>query len=42
MRAVMAGDTVVFGRIYGELHHPDFPQPLIIENAQAHLVISEF
>ena len=42
MTAAMAGETVVFGSIYGELHHTDLPRPLVFDSAQAHMIFSEF
>ncbi len=42
MAAFMDKTTVVFGRLYGELNHLDVGETLVLDNAQAHLVFSEF
>ena len=42
MAAQMSASTVIFGRLYGEIHHPEPEQPLVLDNAQAHFVLSEF
>ena len=42
MAAEMAASTVIFGRLYGEIQHPGLEMPLVLDNAQAHFVCSEF
>lgn len=41
MAAVMNDTTVVFGRLYGEVNHPALPQPLVLDNQQAHMIFTE-
>lgn len=42
MMASMGTTTVIFGRLYGELNHLDLGKTLTLDNAQAHLIFSEF
>lgn len=42
MTADMSGTSVIFGRLYGTINRVDMDQPLVLDNAQAHLVFSEF
>ena len=42
MTADMSGTSVIFGRLYGTINRLDMEQPLVLDNAQAHLVFSEF
>lgn len=42
MSAQMDKTTVVFGRLYGELKRINFEKPIVLDNAQAHLILSEF
>lgn len=42
MCAVMDKSTVIFGRLFGSIKRVDFDGPLVLDNAQAHLVITEF
>ena len=42
MVATMASTSVIFGRLYGTVNNVNLPEPLVVDNAQAHLVFSEF
>lgn len=42
MSAVMDKTTVIFGRLYGSIKRVDYDAPIVLDNAQAHLVLSEF
>ena len=42
MAAQMDATTVVFGRLYGEINHVGVGSTLTLDNAQAHLIFSEF
>lgn len=42
MMANMASTSVIFGRLYGTIHNVNLPEPLILDNAQAHLIFTEF
>ena len=42
MRAEMGNTTVLFGRLFGSINRVDFEKPLELDNAQAHLVLSDF
>lgn len=42
MTAVMDKTTLIFGRLYGTIKRVDYDTPIVLDNAQAHLVISEF
>ena len=42
MRADMGSTTVVFGRLYGRINRVDYDKPLELDNAQAHMIFSEF
>lgn len=42
MAAEMDKTTVIFGRLYGEIKRVDFDSPIVLDNAQAHLIFSEF
>lgn len=41
MAAGLDKTTVVFGRLYGEIKRYDFDSPLVLDNAQAHMIFSE-
>lgn len=34
--------TVVFGRLYGHIKRADYDKPIILDNAQAHMIFTEF
>ncbi len=42
MAAVMDKTTVIFGRLYGEIKRVDMDNPVVLDNAQAHMILSEF
>ena len=42
MAAVMDKTTVVFGRLYGQIKRVDYDKPLVLDNAQAHMIFTEF
>ena len=42
MAAYMDKTTVIFGRLYGELKRVDMDKPLVLDNSQAHIVLTEF
>lgn len=42
MAAYMDKTTVIFGRLYGEIKRIDYDAPFILDNSQAHMVMSEF
>ena len=42
MCADMDNTSVLFGRLYGEIKRADFAKPLVLDNAQAHLIFHEF
>ena len=42
MSANMDKTTVIFGRLFGTLNHFDLGVPFPVDNAQAHLVLTEF
>ena len=42
MAAKLGGTTVVFGRLYGTINRIDYDKPLELDNAQAHMIFSEF
>lgn len=42
MAACMESTTVIFGRLYGTINNVRLPEPLVLDNAQAHLVFSGF
>ncbi len=42
MLARMGSTAVIFGRLYGELNHLDLGKTLVLDNAQAHLIFTEF
>ena len=42
MLANMDKTTVIFGRLYGTINNVNLPDPLILDNAQAHMIFSEF
>ncbi len=42
MLANMGTTTVIFGRLYGEINHVELGKPLVLDNAQAHLIFTEF
>ena len=42
MTAVMDKTTIVFGRLYGEIKRIDYENPVVLDNAQAHMIFSEF
>ena len=42
MCAVMDKTTVIFGRLYGSIKRIDYDTPIVLDNAQAHLILSEF
>lgn len=42
MTAEMDKTTVLFGRLYGHINRTGFDKPLILDNAQAHMIFSEF
>ncbi len=41
MAADMDKTTVIFGRLYGEIKRVDMEQPIVLDNAQAHMILSE-
>lgn len=41
MLATMDKTTIVFGRLYGEINRADFDAPLILDNAQAHMIFTD-
>jgi len=41
MAAAMLDTTVIFGKLYGEIHHRELREPLVIDNMPAHLIFSE-
>ncbi len=42
MMAHMDKTSVVFGRLYGTINNVNLEEPLVLDNAQAHLIFSEF
>lgn len=42
MSASMGKTTVVFGRLYGQLKRVDYEKPIVLDNAQAHMIFTEF
>lgn len=42
MAAYMDKTTVLFGRLYGVINHTEVGKTLTVDNAQAHLIFSEF
>lgn len=42
MLAQMGKTTVVFGRLYGQIKRIDFDKPFVLDNAQAHMIFTEF
>ena len=42
MLARMGSTAVIFGRLYGEINHVELGKPLVLDNAQAHLIFTEF
>ena len=42
MTAVMDKTTVIFGRLYGHIKRVDYDNPIVLDNAQAHMIFSEF
>ncbi len=42
MSAYMDKTTVVFGRLYGQLKRVDYENPIVLDNAQAHMIFTEF
>ncbi len=42
MAAVMDKTTVIFGRLYGNIKRVDYDNPITLDNAQAHMVFTEF
>ena len=42
MCADMDKTTVIFGRLYGTINRVDYEKPLVLDNAQAHMIFSEF
>ena len=42
MMANMDKTSVIFGRLYGAINNVNLPEPLILDNAQAHMIFSEF
>ena len=42
MLARMGSTAVIFGRLYGELNHLDLGKTLVLDNAQAHFIFTEF
>ncbi len=42
MVAEMDKTTVIFGRLYGEIKRVDYENPIILDNAQAHMVFADF
>ena len=42
MEAVMDKTTVIFGRLYGEIKRIDLDDPIVLDNLQAHIILSEF
>ena len=41
MAAAMLDTTVIFGKLYGKIHHRELREPLVIDNMPAHLIFSE-
>lgn len=42
MSAKLGNTTVIFGRLYGTINRIDYDKPLELDNAQAHMIFSEF
>lgn len=42
MVAEMDKTIVIFGRLYGEIKRVNIEKPIVLDNAQAHMVLSEF
>ena len=42
MKAEMNNTTILFGRLYGTINRVNYDKPLVLDNAQAHLVLSDF
>lgn len=42
MCADMDKTSVIFGRLYGTINRVNYERPLVLDNAQAHLIFSEF
>ena len=42
MAAKLGNTTVIFGRLYGTINRIDYDKPLELDNAQAHMIFSEF
>lgn len=42
MTANMSKTVVIFGRLYGTINHIDYDEPIVLDNAQAHMVLTEF
>lgn len=42
MAAVMDKTTVIFGRLYGQIKHINYDEPIILDNTHAHMIFTEF
>ncbi len=42
MMARMDKTSVIFGRLYGTINNVNLPEPLVLDNMQAHLIFTEF
>lgn len=42
MAAYMGKTTVIFGILLGSIKHIDFDKPIILDNAHAHMILTEF
>lgn len=42
MYASMSKTNLFFGRLYGTINHTDYNKPIVLDNAQAHLILTEF
>lgn len=42
MTAVMGKTMVLFGRLYGQIKHINYDTPIVVDNALAHMVFTEF
>ena len=42
MIAEMGKTSVVFGRLYGFINRIDYDKPLVLDNAVAHMIYTEF
>lgn len=37
----MEQSKIIYGKLYGQIKHSDYAEPIILDNAQAHMILSE-